>query len=153
MRIDAISIGINPPHDVNVIIGVPVGGEPIKYEMDKNAGTPVVDRFLHTAMRYPGNYGFIPHTLSGDGDPRGRFFARQCPSLARTGPPAMSALRSLSGVNRTWREMPNSVANDPQRTLCRRAALSTVQSSELLPAPAASPFRETLKRLLRLRAN
>ena len=69
MRIDAISIGKNPPHDVNVIIEVPVGGEPIKYEMDKDAGTLVVDRFLYTAMRYPGNYGFIPHTLSGDGDP------------------------------------------------------------------------------------
>src|SRR6478609_6327078 len=69
MRIDAISIGINPPHDVNVVIEVPVGGEPIKYELDKNAGTPVVDRFLYTAMRYPGNYGFVPHTLSGDGDP------------------------------------------------------------------------------------
>ena len=48
---------------------VPVGGEPIKYEMDKEAGTLVVDRFLYTAMRYPGNYGFIPHTLSDDGDP------------------------------------------------------------------------------------
>src|SRR6476619_6480339 len=69
MRIDAVSIGNNPPHDVNVIIEVPVGGEPIKYEMDKEAGTLVVDRFLYTAMRYPGNYGFIPHTLSGDGDP------------------------------------------------------------------------------------
>ena len=69
MRIDAISIGIDPPRDVNVIIEVPVGGEPIKYEMDKEAGTLVVDRFLYTAMRYPGNYGFIPHTLSGDGDP------------------------------------------------------------------------------------
>jgi inorganic pyrophosphatase len=69
MRIDAISIGKNPPHDVNVIIEVPVGGEPIKYEMDKEAGTLVVDRFLYTPMRYPGNYGFIPHTLSGDGDP------------------------------------------------------------------------------------
>src|ERR1700747_2201231 len=69
MRIDAISIGIDPPRDVNVIIEVPVGGEPIKYEMDKDAGTLVVDRFLYTAMRYPGNYGFIPHTLSGDGDP------------------------------------------------------------------------------------
>src|SRR5215813_11031166 len=69
MRIDAISIGKNPPHDVNVVIEVPVGGEPIKYEMDKEAGTLVVDRFLYTAMRYPGNYGFIPHTLSGDGDP------------------------------------------------------------------------------------
>jgi len=69
MRIDAISIGIDPPREVNVIIEVPVGGEPIKYEMDKDAGTLVVDRFLYTAMRYPGNYGFIPHTLSGDGDP------------------------------------------------------------------------------------
>ena len=69
MRIDAISIGKNPPEDVNVIIEVPVGGEPIKYEMDKEAGTLVVDRFLYTAMRYPGNYGFVPHTLSGDGDP------------------------------------------------------------------------------------
>ena len=69
MRIDAVSIGKNVPHDVNVIIEVPVGGEPIKYEMDKAAGTLVVDRFLHTPMRYPGNYGFVPHTLSQDGDP------------------------------------------------------------------------------------
>ena len=69
MRLDAIPIGKNPPHDVNVIIEVPIGGEPIKYEMDKEAGTLVVDRFLYTSMRYPGNYGFIPHTLSGDGDP------------------------------------------------------------------------------------
>src|SRR5438270_8869611 len=69
MRIDAVSIGKNVPHDVNVIIEVPVGGEPIKYEMDKKAGILVVDRFLYTPMRYPGNYGFIPHTLSGDGDP------------------------------------------------------------------------------------
>ena len=69
MRIDAVSIGTNPPHEVNVIIEVPVGGEPIKYEMDKEAGTLVVDRFLYTPMRYPGNYGFIPHTLSDDGDP------------------------------------------------------------------------------------
>jgi inorganic pyrophosphatase len=69
MRIDAISIGRNPPKEVNVIVEVPVGGEPIKYEMDKEAGTLVVDRFLYTSMRYPGNYGFIPHTLSLDGDP------------------------------------------------------------------------------------
>ena len=69
MRIDALSIGKNPPHDVNVIIEVPIGGEPVKYEMDKEAGTLVVDRFLYTPMRYPGNYGFVPHTLSDDGDP------------------------------------------------------------------------------------
>jgi inorganic pyrophosphatase len=69
MRLDAISIGKNPPDDVNVVIEVPLGGEPIKYEMDKESGALFVDRFLYTAMRYPGNYGFIPHTLSGDGDP------------------------------------------------------------------------------------
>jgi inorganic pyrophosphatase len=69
MRIDAVSIGHNPPEDVNVIVEVAIGGEPIKYEMDKEAGTLVVDRFLYTPMRYPGNYGFVPHTLSDDGDP------------------------------------------------------------------------------------
>ena len=69
MRIEAISIGESPPEDVNVIVEVPVGGNPIKYELDKEAGTLVVDRFLYTPMSYPGNYGFVPHTLSEDGDP------------------------------------------------------------------------------------
>jgi inorganic pyrophosphatase len=69
MRLDAISIGNNFPDDVNVVIEVPIGGEPIKYEMDKPSGALMVDRFLYTPMRYPGNYGFIPHTLSEDGDP------------------------------------------------------------------------------------
>ena len=69
MNLDAIAIGHKPPEDVNTIIEVPIGGEPIKYEMDKAAGTLVVDRFLYTPMRYPGNYGFVPHTLSDDGDP------------------------------------------------------------------------------------
>ena len=69
MNIDAIPIGKNPPDDLNVIIEVPLGGEPIKYEIDKASGALFVDRFLYTPMRYPGNYGFIPHTLCGDGDP------------------------------------------------------------------------------------
>ena len=77
MRLDAIPIGKNPPHDVNVVIEVPLGGEPIKYEMDKEAGTLVVDRFLYASMRYPGNYGFIPHTLSEDGDPCDVLIANQ----------------------------------------------------------------------------
>ena len=77
MRLEAISIGRNPPEEVNVIVEVPVGGEPIKYEMDKNAGALVVDRFLYTSMRYPGNYGFIPHTLSDDGDPCDVLIANQ----------------------------------------------------------------------------
>jgi len=69
MRLDAIPIGKSPPNDINVVIEVPVGGEPIKYELDKPSGALFVDRFLYTPMRYPGNYGFVPHTLSADGDP------------------------------------------------------------------------------------
>ncbi|MEM7188000.1 MAG: inorganic diphosphatase [Pseudomonadota bacterium] len=69
MRLDAIPVGKRPPEDINVIIEVPIGGEPIKYELDKDSGTLFVDRFLYTPMRYPGNYGFVPHTLSDDGDP------------------------------------------------------------------------------------
>jgi len=69
VHLEAIAVGQNPPDDVNVVVEVPIGGEPIKYEMDKAAGTLVVDRFLYTPMRYPGNYGFVPHTLSEDGDP------------------------------------------------------------------------------------
>src|SRR3546814_4482852 len=69
MRIDMVPIGDNPPESLNVIIEVPVGGEPVKYEFDKKSGALFVDRILHTPMRYPANYGFVPHTLSPDGDP------------------------------------------------------------------------------------
>lgn len=69
MDIKKIEIGKNVPKDLNVIIENPVGREPVKYELDKDSGAMLVDRFLHTAMFYPGNYGFVPHTLSGDGDP------------------------------------------------------------------------------------
>ncbi len=69
MDLSKIPIGPNPPKDLNVLIEIPLGGVPVKYEMDKASGALFVDRFLHTAMFYPGNYGFIPHTLSGDGDP------------------------------------------------------------------------------------
>jgi len=69
MQLEAIAVGDDAPNDINVIIEVPVGGEPVKYELDKASGTLFVDRFLYTSMRYPGNYGFIPHTLSDDGDP------------------------------------------------------------------------------------
>lgn len=69
MDIDKIKTGKDVPRNVNVIIENPMGGVPVKYELDKDSGAMFVDRFLHTAMHYPGNYGFIPHTLSGDGDP------------------------------------------------------------------------------------
>ena len=79
MQFDNIPAGKNPPEDINVIVEVSVGGEPIKYEMDKDAGAMYVDRFLYTPMRYPGNYGFVPHTLCGDGDPVDVIVANQRP--------------------------------------------------------------------------
>src|SRR5260370_37065284 len=83
-----IPMGRNPPHEVNVIIEIPQGGAPVKYEVDKESGAMFVDRFLHTAMFYPANYGFIPHTLSDVGDP--------IDCLVRGPPPALPgvALRS-----------------------------------------------------------
>lgn len=69
MDINKIPAGSNPPSDINVIIEVPMGSDPVKYELDKESGAVFVDRFLHTAMFYPCNYGFIPQTLSDDGDP------------------------------------------------------------------------------------
>lgn len=69
MDITKIPVGKNPPWDVNVVIEIPQGGQPVKYEMDKESGALYVDRFLHTAMFYPANYGFLPHTLAQDGDP------------------------------------------------------------------------------------
>ncbi len=69
MDLSKIPAGENVPDEVNVIVENPMGGEPVKYELDKASGAMFVDRFLHTSMRYPGNYGFIPHTLSDDGDP------------------------------------------------------------------------------------
>jgi inorganic pyrophosphatase len=69
MNIDLVPLGDDPPERINVIIEVPLGGEPVKYEYDKTSGAIFVDRILHTAMRYPANYGFVPHTLGEDGDP------------------------------------------------------------------------------------
>jgi inorganic pyrophosphatase len=97
MNLDYISIGRDPPEEVNAIIEVPIGGEPIKYEMDKKAGTLVVDRFLYTAMRYPGNYGFIPHTLSEDGDPCDVLIANTRPII----PGAVIAVRPIGVLKMT----------------------------------------------------
>ncbi|TBE59164.1 inorganic diphosphatase (plasmid) [Rhizobium beringeri] len=82
MRIEAISVGKNPPDEVNVVVEVPVGGKPIKYELDKEAGALVAHRFLSTSMTYPGNYGFVPHTLSEDGEPIDVLIANTWPLVA-----------------------------------------------------------------------
>jgi inorganic pyrophosphatase len=69
MDVSKIPPGRNPPLEINVLIEIPQGGVPVKYELDKSSGALFVNRFLHTAMYYPANYGFIPNTLSEDGDP------------------------------------------------------------------------------------
>jgi inorganic pyrophosphatase len=82
MDIREIPAGRNPPTDINVFIEIPLGGTPVKYELDKKSGALMVDRFLHTAMFYPGNYGFIPQTLSDDGDPCDVLVVSQVPVVA-----------------------------------------------------------------------
>ncbi|MES9823854.1 MAG: inorganic diphosphatase [Candidatus Thiodiazotropha endolucinida] len=69
MNLDRVSSGRNIPDEINVIIEIPSNADPVKYEVDKETGAMFVDRILRTAMHYPANYGYIPHTLSDDGDP------------------------------------------------------------------------------------
>ena len=93
MDLSKISAGRNPPSDINVLIEIPAGGPPVKYEIDKASGALFVDRFLHTAMFYPGNYGFVPHTLSEDGDP--------CDVLVISAVPVIAGAVGPSLVRRT----------------------------------------------------
>jgi len=69
MALDLVPTGKDVPNDVNVIVEIPKDADPVKYEVDKATGAIFVDRILSTPMRYPCNYGYIPHTLCGDGDP------------------------------------------------------------------------------------
>jgi inorganic pyrophosphatase len=101
MNIDLIPTGDNPPENINVIVEVPVGGEPVKYEFDKASGALFVDRILHTPMRYPANYGFVPHTLSPDGDPIDALVVSRTPfipgSVVRARPIAVLFLEDEHG--------------------------------------------------------
>ena len=69
MAVDNVTAGKNTPHEFNVIIEIPMNADPIKYEVDKETGAIFVDRFMSTSMHYPTNYGYVPKTISGDGDP------------------------------------------------------------------------------------
>ena len=101
MDLNKIPTGKNPPHEINVVIEVPMGAAPVKYEMDKDSGAVFVDRFLATAMFYPCNYGFIPHTLSGDGDPADVLVVSQLPvvpgSVIRARPVGVLLMEDESG--------------------------------------------------------
>ena len=129
MDINRISIGDNPPWDINVIIEIPMGGAPVKYELDKESGALFVNRFLHTAMTYPANYGFVPHTLSEDGDPIDVLVVGQVPvavaSIIRSRPIGVIIMEDEAGIDEkilavpvdalhpyyqdftSWRQLPN----------------------------------------------
>jgi inorganic pyrophosphatase len=101
VNIESIGPGRHPPKDVNALIEIPLGGPPVKYEFDKESGALVVDRFLHTAMFYPGNYGFIPGTLSLDGDPCDVLVITQVPvvpgAVIRSRPVGALVMRDQAG--------------------------------------------------------
>jgi inorganic pyrophosphatase len=128
MNLASIPPGLNPPKDIFALIEIPQGGEPVKYEMDKASGALFVDRFLYTAMRYPGNYGFIPQTLADDGDPIDVIVVGPTPvvplSIIRSRPIGVLLMKDEKGVDekilavpvdqlhpfhtdiRSWRDLP-----------------------------------------------
>lgn len=101
MKFDLVTAGHDVPRDVNVIIEIPLRGEPVKYEVDKATGAMFVDRFLNTAMHYPCNYGYIPHTLSEDGDPVDALVVTPVPlisgAVVRCRPLGLLAMRDEKG--------------------------------------------------------
>lgn len=82
MTLSKIKAGHNVPDDINVIIEIPAFSDPVKYEVDKESGALIVDRFMGTSMQYPTNYGYVPHTLSEDGDPVDVLVMASCPILS-----------------------------------------------------------------------
>ena len=111
MNLDSIPVGDDPPDNLNVIVEVPVGGEPVKYEFDKKSGALFVDRILHTPMRYPANYGFVPHTLSPDGDPLDALVIARTPFIpgcvVRVRPIGVLFLEDESGATRSCSPYPS----------------------------------------------
>lgn len=104
MLIDKISVGKNPPEEINVIIEIPMNSSsPVKYEFDKESGAIFVDRIMQAAMYYPCNYGFVPHTLSGDGDPVDVLVASSTPfipgSVVKCRPIAVLMMEDESGFD------------------------------------------------------
>lgn len=103
MNLDKVTSGRDAPNDFNVIIEIPQHGEPIKYEVDKETGAMFVDRFMSTAMHYPCNYGYIPHTLSEDGDPVDVLVVTPVPLITgvvvRCRPVGMLKMTDESGVD------------------------------------------------------
>lgn len=115
MDISAIPPGRNPPHEVNAFIEIPQGGQPVKYELDKASGALFVDRFLHTSMIYPFNYGFIPSTLAEDGDPLDILVVTPMPVIAgaviRARPVGVMLMSDEKGVDEKIMAVPADALN------------------------------------------
>ena len=103
MILDRVSPGADVPNDINVIIEIPSHSDPVKYEVDKETGAMFVDRFMNTAMFYPCNYGYIPHTLSDDGDAADVLVVTPTPLISgaviRCRPVGMLQMTDESGVD------------------------------------------------------
>ena len=103
MQLDRLPTGVNPPHDIYVVVEIPANGPGLKLELDKASGALLVDRFLATPMHYPCNYGFIPHTLSEDGDPLDALVVSPMPLLpgvvVRCRPVAVLATEDDAGLD------------------------------------------------------
>src|SRR5690349_22833832 len=101
MALDLVPTGRDVPNEVNVVIEIPMNAEPVKYEVDKETGAIFVDRVLTTPMRYPCNYGYVPRTLSGDGDPVDVLVVMPLPlvpgCIIRCRPVGMLAMRDEAG--------------------------------------------------------
>jgi inorganic pyrophosphatase len=135
MRVDSIPIGTNPPFDINVIVEVPIGGEPIKYELDKASGTMFVDRMLYTSMHYPGNYGFIPHTLSDDGDPLDVLIANSRPivpgAVCNCRPVGVLFMRDEAGIDEKIIAVPSDKVSPIYRKVRNYADLPEMMLSRI----------------------
>jgi inorganic pyrophosphatase len=136
MPLDLVPTGRDVPNEINVIIEIPMNAEPVKYEVDKASGAIFVDRVLSTPMRYPCNYGYIPHTLSGDGDPADVLVLMPLPlipgSVIRCRPVGMLKMTDEAGEDTKLVAVPVSkvfpghdnildVADVPELTLARIA--------------------------------
>jgi len=103
MNLDRVTTGRDIPKEVNVIIEIPAHSDPVKYEVDKETGAMFVDRFMSTAMFYPCNYGYVPHTLSDDGDPVDVLVVTPAPlisgSVIRCRPVGMLKMTDEAGID------------------------------------------------------
>jgi len=139
MNLDRVPTGNKVPNDINVIIEIPAHSDPVKYEVDKATGAMFVDRFMGTAMHYPCNYGYVPHTLSEDGDPVDVLVVTPVPlisgSVIRCRPLGMLSMQDESGQDAKVVAVPG----DKLCSLYRK--IETVRDlSELLLAQIAHFF-------------